>query len=347
MCYNYYGDTMNKIQGQEMIIESIKNLYKSKGSISNGDIYDILTTFNLSDQDRLLFVKKNVFDRGEYIEKGIITDPSISFIPMASSYVCDKEKSAESIKMYISVDASHLKKTYEKINDFLNKNKISSNSKARNRATSDDIVIRIPDISDIEKVRDFIRKDSYIKDAIKFTNPFFAKDELGISYSMDGMYTSVNNELSYLLEEYFNSNIDHIDDLNRDGFKEYLHSRKTEFYKNNNTLYPQEQIRISNLIELSMNEDFDYDDMIMYFQIMKEIKNSRASIPDIMESVYNDLKENCGEKESMELITNIDKVHDSLFKSPINCMLAKLYLTDDLVSYYIEKSNELEENKSL
>lgn len=339
---------MSRQREQELILERMKGLYLEKGSLETDDVYDMLTSFNLTEADKTLIVKKNIFDiHGETKKRGIIlNDEDVSFIPIASSLDCGKEKGSTALKMYLSVDAKHLKKTYEKLNDFMKKNNIQSSSKARNRASSDDIVMRIPDIKDIEKVKNFIKNDSYIREAIKNTNPFFARDELGISYSQDGMHSSVNDQLSSLLADYFNSNKDNLDSITRDGFKNYLHTNKTEFYKKFDYAFPPENVRIANLLELSMDEEFSYEDMIRYNEIIKSLQNKNVSIRDIINTVYTDLLNTCGEQAN-ELIVNIDNVHESLYSNTTTSMLAKLYLSNDLVEYYANKEYNNEENKSL
>ena len=191
------GDIMNRLEGQNQIFSLIKDYYLKNGKIDSSDIYKIITEFGFTDEEKVMRVKKSLFNfKGIIKTRGLIADnEDISFIPFSYSSLSNDELET-ALKLYISVDSKSLSLSYSKIRNFVSKQEIKSNNKARNRVTNDDIVLRIPKMDDVEKVRSFIKNDTSLRNNIKHSNPFLVQDELGICYSMDGVSTSVNNELS-------------------------------------------------------------------------------------------------------------------------------------------------------
>lgn len=179
---------MNKVIAQEQVFELIKQKYKNQGNIISDDIYNILNSYGLTKEDKQLRVKKNLFDfKGTIKTKGILTDDDIHFVPFSSDI--SNEKLETAYKMYIPVSAKNLKHVYYSLRNYMRKESIESNSKARNRVSNDDIVIRVSNVNDVEKIRNYIKKEKSISNSIIECNPFFAHDELGIGYSMDGLRT--------------------------------------------------------------------------------------------------------------------------------------------------------------
>ena len=340
---------MNKVEGQNEIFDLIKIKYKTQGTISDKEIYDILINYGFTKEEKQITKRKNLLDlKGETIERGlIIDDENISFVPFAS-YDASNEELETAIKMYIPVDAKHLKGTYDYISKKNKENDIKSNSKARNRVASDDIVVRVFDVKSTENIRDLVEK-SNLKDIIKFSNPFFAHDELGIGYAMDGLNTSFNDELSKLITSYINYT-GNIDDINRDGFKDFLKKEKTESYRenpNNNLFYPESN-RIRNLVLMSMDEEFNYTEMMKYATFMQSSKDElkRMNITDALTLVFNKLCENNNLDDVINMMGNIDHLKESDFGSPSLYMLSKTYLTGELALDYLSGIDREEVKKN-
>lgn len=329
---------MHKIEAQEKVFELIKEKYKKQGSIDSSDIYTILNDFGFTESEKQYRVKKHLFGfKGEVKTRGIIVDvEDIPFVPFSNDGD-DKNELETAIKLYIPFASKDLTYAYTSFREFIHKEDIKSNNKARNRVACDDIVIRIFNYEDIEKVRNFVKKNSRIKSGIKYSNPFFAQDDLGISYSMDGVYSSANNELSIALYEYAKENINYIDAINRDGFKKYLHDYKTNMYSHfaMNLIQP-ESIKTRNLIELSMDEDFDYIDMIKYSTLLRQYKKdlSRMNIDQMINLIYYDLIKKHSKDDVINMMCNIEKLQESDFSSSVYYMFSRLYLTSELVLNY-------------
>lgn len=340
---------MNKIDGQNEIFEMIKTKYRKQELVDEKEIYKILTDFGFTNEDRQVRKRKHLLDfKGEIKERGIILDDEkVPFIPFAS-YDASNEELETAIKMYIPVDAKHLRETQDFLSEKIQENDIKTNSKARNRVTSDDIVIRVFDIKSAEKVRSIVR-ESKVKDNIKFSNPFFAHDELGIGYAMDGLSTSYNNELSKLLASFVSSR-NSIDEINRDNFKKYLHDKKTDSYRNNpdKTLFYPESDRIRDLIEMSMDEEFDFTEMMKYASLIHTFKDNlkTMNIRDLSSLVFTELYKTHNLDDVINMMGNIEKLKEDDFESSFVHMLSKIYLTGELSIDYLSSLNreEIEKN---
>ena len=340
---------MTRKDKQNEVFELIKNKYREQGHIDDHDIYYILQEYGFKEKDKVKREKKYLFDfKGQVKTKGLIANmEEIPFIPFSDS-ISDTEYVESAVKMYIPVDAKHLKETYLDLNSYMKKNNIKSNSKARNRAANDDIVLRLFDRNSVETMKNYIKGNPNIRKSIIDTNPFFAHDELGIGYSMDGKRTSVNNELSMLLSRYVNST--DINNVNRDGFKEYLRESKIDFYRRypNIDLFNVEGNRVRNLIELSMDDSFDYNEMMKYASVMQGFKENlkRMNIRDLSGFVFGELSRNHKDYEVVNMMGNIETLSEKDFGSPFLYMLSKIYLTQDTVLDYFSSisRNDLERN---
>ena len=326
-------------QEQEDVIYKLNILKKSLGELNDKDIYSFLISYGFKEEDK---INKKTKKR-----KGLVyDDESLSFIPIGTKYAeRDKYTLKNYIKVYIPVNADSLKATKKKINNFLNRNRISSNSKVRNRTSSDDVVVRLKDNNDVESLRNYINKEHKLLNKISIlknipflkslsikhniikSNPFFVRDEHGISYTIDGSYTSANDQLSKLLEDYF----DIAKEPTRDGFREYL----KENYMSLKYTHLSEEIEIAKLIYLSMDDNFTYDKFIAYAQIRKLIYEENISLKDIINIVYSDLKNQFGNQADY-LIKNIDKLQDNCFIDYQNYLLSRLYLSNEIVNNYFE-----------
>lgn len=334
------GDIMNRLEGQNQIFSLIKDYYLKNGKIDSSDIYKIITEFGFTDEEKVMRVKKSLFNfKGIIKTRGLIADnEDISFIPFSYSSLSNDELET-ALKLYISVDSKSLSLSYSKIRNFVSKQEIKSNNKARNRVTNDDIVLRIPKMDDVEKVRSFIKNDTSLRNNIKHSNPFLVQDELGICYSMDGVSTSVNNELSILLNSFMKECNGNLNMFNRDNFKQYLKNKRTKFYIDypQMSLYYPESNRINNLILLSMDDDFDYKKMKEYTLMIQSLKDSlkRVNISSLISIVYNNLIKKYSRVDTINKICNIDSIQENDFDTPFLYILSKMYLTTDLVVNYL------------
>lgn len=137
-----------------------------------------------------------------------------------------EEGNVNYVKMYIPLKYDHLYEGANRIFDFLAKENIVHKSKIRRKVRMDDIVIRLPDIKDVEKLQNFIDHDHYIQEGLMKGNAFAFQNN-GISYAMDGRL-SYNNVLSEMISRYINQIIrdPNISDerVGIEGFYQYVNS---------------------------------------------------------------------------------------------------------------------------
>ncbi|MBR2712777.1 MAG: hypothetical protein IKE73_03620 [Bacilli bacterium] len=343
---------MGRVESQEEIINKIKQKYFENGDITEDDVYHILTDYGFSDEDRQVRVKKHRFGlKSSIIDKNIIYPEDYHFVPFSyegeSLGGIGKEVTQNMVKMYIPMDAKNLKNAYHTLSDFVRKNKIISNNKARNRATNDDIVIRVTSSKDALAVKSFINNNSDLRNGIKKANPFLAQDELGIGYSMDGNYSSVNGVLASSLREYVKSNPN---TANRDGFKAFLNNKKTEYYLENYPLYmapSDEKIRIKNLIGMSMDEDFNYIDMLNYFNLIKTNHEILGKIRymDACDLVHRSIMNKNEFNEVVRIMSDIENAKKNEFDHESVYYLSKAFLNNDILRASIINRNNMNNKK--
>lgn len=110
--------------------------------------------------------------------------------------------SSKCIKMYIPLDYDHIYAGANKIFDFLASNNIQHHSKISSMIRFDDIVVRLGNRDDAQKLQRFIDNDQYIKEGLIESNPF-AFGCNGISYAFDNM-SSYNSCVANLISSYIN-----------------------------------------------------------------------------------------------------------------------------------------------
>lgn len=106
------------------------------------------------------------------------------------------------LKIYIPLNKKHIYKGVNNIFDYLSSNNIYHESKVSNKTRFDDVVIRLENIEDLNKLLTFINNDDYIKDGLILPNPFaFIYNNIAITWDGDDSY---NMNVSYFISEYIN-----------------------------------------------------------------------------------------------------------------------------------------------
>ena len=339
---------MNRINSQEEIINLIKMKYYEKGNITKEDVYKLLIDYGYSNEDKQVRVKKHRFGlKSDIIDKNIILAENFNFFPFNYGAEDKNITRQDMVKMYIPVDAKNLKNVYYGLKKFIRDNKILSINEARNRATNDDIVLRVFNSKDVFNIKSFINNNPEIKNSIKNTNPFIVQDELGIGYSVDGNYSSVNEVLASALCNYVTNNPT---TANRDGFKEYLNNEKTEYYLKEHTLYNDqydERIRIKNLIGMTMDEDLNYVDVLNYFNMIKLNKNTLSNInyKDVSEMIHKSIINKNEFNETVRIMNDIEKANKNEFDNEAVYYLCKAFFNNDLLRASILNNDNLKGKK--
>lgn len=211
--------------------------------------------------------------------------PTSVFVSPNWQYFCQfiskdrRAREAENhIKVYIPLDAYHVEYGAKLIFDFLEQSNISHISKLGKHIRFDDIVVRLINPEDAEKLINFISNTKYIQEGLIEPNPFaFQKD--GIALAVDGNL-SYNNTVSKLIDLYIDTmrKENALDTVSRDNFYLFVYSKyKGQFVDYNDsslqTLFKwkdseeaQNYYEIVSLVLKASTQGFTYDDFIDHYK---------------------------------------------------------------------------------
>lgn len=163
------------------------------------------------------------------------------------SYFCQfistdyKAKAAEEhIKIYIPLDNDHIKEGAKLIFNFLTQNNISHNSKIGRQIRFDDIVIRLINEEDAQKLLNFVNNNAYIQEGLVKANPF-AFQQNGIAMACDGS-ASYNETVAYMIAMYLKDSKEKgsLNSVNYQNFYHYIaNNYKKEFIEKSNQPFQQ------------------------------------------------------------------------------------------------------------
>lgn len=128
----------------------------------------------------------------------------------------------EHMKLYIPLDADHIEQGATMIFDFLERNNISHLSKIGREIRFDDIVVRLINPEDAERLINFVSHNPYLQEGLIKPNPF-AFQQNGIAMAVDGSL-SYNSTVANLLKAYmdFKRNSGTLNNVNANDFYEYV-----------------------------------------------------------------------------------------------------------------------------
>ena len=279
------------------------------------------TKINLRDTSSPLDFKTNIpYSREVYVDSAFNNwleyyhnNNNIDvFVSPNWSYFCQfvsKDKSAytakEHIKVYIPLDSKHIENGAKLIFDFLTKNNITHLSKIGKNIRFDDIVVRLINPEDAEKLNNFIKNNKYINEGIIEANPFaFHNDK--IAMACDGQL-SYNDTVAGMIDMYIDKKRKE-NKLREVGFKDFysflINEYKEQFqeHKANNisrkfNIYDNNKLEnYKNVIELmikSQNPNFTYEHFINHYQrcaginyiSRAEIENTNKLIIEAIEAI--------------------------------------------------------------
>ena len=102
------------------------------------------------------------------------------------------------IKVYVPLDRAHVEKGVSQIFDFLDKNNISHLSKAGKKIRFDNVVIRLNNEKDLNKLLEFVNNNKYIQEGLIKPNAF-AYTENNIALACDGSLSYNATVANYIL----------------------------------------------------------------------------------------------------------------------------------------------------
>ena len=105
---------------------------------------------------------------------------------------------ANHIKVYVPLDKEHVDKGVSQLFDFLDKNNISHLSKVGKKIRFDNVVIRLTNEKDLNRLLDFVNNNKYIQEGLIKPNAF-AYTENNIAIACDGSLSYNNTVANYIL----------------------------------------------------------------------------------------------------------------------------------------------------
>lgn len=135
------------------------------------------------------------------------------------------------IKLYIPVSAENIDETVKKLFDFLASENIKHSSKVRNTEGSDDIVIRLYNQEDANRMISFCQSDECIKRSLTPVNPFTISDN-GIGITWDAML-SYNGTVAFWVADYldFCNNNNLLDSVGYEKFACYVEKKMKDIFE--------------------------------------------------------------------------------------------------------------------
>lgn len=105
---------------------------------------------------------------------------------------------ANHIKVYVPLDKEHVDKGVSQLFDFLDKNNISHLSKVGKKIRFDNVVIRLTNEKDLNRLLDFVNNNKYIQEGLIKPNAF-AYTENNIAIACDGSLSYNSTVANYIL----------------------------------------------------------------------------------------------------------------------------------------------------
>lgn len=293
------NDKFNRI---DQILKDLYASVKYDGVILNGNaVYNYLVQMDVPSKQRdkeldgsnfRSFGKDNLFIKwiDRFIEKKNIK----VFCDLYWRYFCqftNGKVSHDCIKIYIPLDYNHIYEGANKIFDFLEKNNISHLSKIGKHIRFDDIVIRVNNKEDADKIQKFVNNDPYFKEGFIKNNPF-AFNNNGCSYAYDGSI-SYNSCLSKMIKSYIDVMVKNpkfnINDVSANNFYYWINSISNNLDVISNFTHNDSSNKLCvdayfvvNLIKLAMTSN-DMKDYYNYIEICKNHKIRNK----VTNAVYN------------------------------------------------------------
>lgn len=219
------------------------------------------------------------------------------FVSPNWSYFCQfvsKDKTAsiakDHIKVYIPLDAKHIEEGAKQIFDFLSNNNIPHLSKIGKNIRFDDIVIRLVNKEDADKLINFVNNNKYIQNGLIEANPF-AFNNNGIALACDGNL-SYNDTIAGLIDMYIGQKKreNALNTVGLRNFYSYLINvyqkqfieHKIDFITREFEINPNDRETLNNyenvirLVVNSQNPTFTYDKFIEHYEKCSGKENKKG-----------------------------------------------------------------------
>ena len=198
------------------------------------------------------------------------------------------------IKLYISLDKEHLYKGAKMIFNYLVDENIEHISNVANSIRTDNIIVRVFNKKDAEKLINFINTNPYLNQGHLKTNPFLMN--IGIVGIAQDNYNSYYNVLAAFIKEYLynykkNNKLDKVNGSDFYNFVANYNIENEEFIKDarktsninyeNDVKYIKE---IQNLLLINLTSN-NIDDFYNHFKAVRGNKNALNNKKSIIETI--------------------------------------------------------------
>lgn len=191
----------------------------------------------------------------------------------------------DSIKLYLSVDASNIYEVSTKVLDYIIKEGIHIQAKIAKNMRSDVFVIRVLDKDKLDKLLNYINSLDY--NSKSKPNPF-ALNVGRVSITKDGMM-SYNTVLAEYITEYLKSERE---EVTLENFKKFMHKQINKIPSSNKNKYMIVDLIIKNLENtLTLEELLSYNQKVVVdnrvTQVSEEDKNNILRLINGLNVFYN------------------------------------------------------------
>ena len=195
---------------RDFIKENPQLTYEERNDL----IYKLLTRQGVSREDQNRdFSNDGTFNRLIYYFKD--RQHIHSYVSPNWKYFCQFvntknqfKDTTESIKIYVPQDANHLEQSAKLIFDYLDKNDFTHSSKVAKKVRFDDIVIRMKNKEEANKLINFIKNNKYIQEGLIKPNPF--------AFNYENVAMACDRDMSYncTITSLINLYMKHIEEFN-------------------------------------------------------------------------------------------------------------------------------------
>lgn len=333
---------MNKIQSQEEFFNHLRSFVTQNDitRITENKIYSFLITFGISKENNDKSPELTQRFNENYLYYPLKSTSGAEIIKDNSFYwLCRGSIDAKSaIKLYVTLDANHIEKGSLEIFKFLNKESIKHQSKIRGKKTTiDNIVVRLDNFEDSQKLSNFIKNNQYIQEGLNNPNPFLVTDNNGVSYGLDGLRVSVNGEIARHIYNYVKTKVliengkvikSELNNISRDDFYRYLHNLDNDYDKKLDV--NDQNHNILKLLLKSESPDYKPSNFERYVKTRKELIDKSINRKDILAFAVKVLANKYGiEKTKEHLSYYLNKGDISAFSRDNN--------TREMINLYISK----------
>lgn len=316
---------MEKIRKIEEFLKLIANASANGYLTNSNSVYHNLIFFGIEEKTDDISLN---FDRwiSRFASKrniDVFVDPEWSYFCQFWNGDLTDVNPYEAIKLYVSLDKEHIYIGANMIFDYLAQENIKHISKIGKKVRFDDVVIRVGNARDANKIINFINKNGYIQEGSLTDNPFAINNGV-VSMAWDGML-SYNSVVSSWVSQYieWEKQRNELNKVSYSRFIAFVTQKKTQTFEQGFNLNEMvdylRQINmiktdssdrdvlnrvsnyydVTNLMLMVLNNNLKQDDLYGYIN-----KVSSNVYQNSQTKHFNGLINNCGFDSTMEFDDN-------------------------------------------